>query len=174
VTRAVDEGTDFRVADKALEPLGLPMAPFVLLQLVGPAVALHVAETMHEAFPDRFGVSENLGRLVAAGKSGVYVWEGATPKVDPEVAELFQQGSAPLAEEEVRRRALDALAEEIRLMLDEGVVQDVRDIDLAMLLGAGWPFHLGGVTPNLDREGVSERVTGRRFLEPEVASLPRG
>ncbi len=173
VTKAVDEGTDFPVADKALEPLGLPMSPFVLLQLVGPAVALHVAETMHEAFPDRFYVSENLGRLVAAGKTGVYVWEGSTPKVDPEVAELFQQGSAPLAEEEVRRRALDALAEEIRLMLDEGVVQDVRDIDLAMLLGAGWPFHLGGVTPYLDREGVSERVTGRRFLEPGVASLPR-
>ena len=174
VTAAVDEGTDFQVADKALEPLGLPMSPFVLLQLVGPAVALHVAETMHEAFPDRFAVSENLGRLVAAGKAGVYVWEGSTPKVDPEVAEMFQQGSSPLPEEEVRRRALDALAEEIRLMLDEGVVQDVRDIDLAMLLGAGWPFHLGGVTPYLDREGVSERVTGRRFLEPGEASLPRG
>ena len=174
VTRAVDEGTDFQVADKALEPLGLPMSPFVLLQLVGPAVALHVAETMHEAFPDRFGVSENLGRLVAAGKTGVYVWEGATPKVDPEVAELFQQGSSPLTEDEVRRRALDALAQEIRIMLDEGVVADVRDIDLAMLLGAGWPFHLGGVTPYLDREGVSERVTGARFLEPGVASLPRG
>jgi 3-hydroxyacyl-CoA dehydrogenase/enoyl-CoA hydratase/carnithine racemase len=174
VTRAVDEGTDFQVADKALEPLGLPMPPFVLLQLVGPAVALHVAETMHEAFPDRFGVSANLGRLVAAGKTGVYVWEGATPTVDPEVAELFQQGTSPLTEEEVRRRALDALAQEIRLMLDEGVVADVRDIDLAMLLGAGWPFHLGGVTPYLDREGVSERVTGARFLEPGVASLPRG
>jgi len=174
VTKAVDEGTDFQIADKALEPLGLPMSPFVLLQLVGPAVALHVAETMHEAFPDRFYVSENLGRLVAAGKTGVYVWEGSTPKVDPEVAELFQQGSSPLEEQEVRRRALDALAEEVRLMLDEGVVQDVRDIDLAMLLGAGWPFHLGGVTPYLDREGVSERVTGARFLEPGVASLPRG
>ncbi|HTE72267.1 MAG TPA: 3-hydroxyacyl-CoA dehydrogenase NAD-binding domain-containing protein [Actinomycetes bacterium] len=174
VTRAVDEGTDFQVADKALEPLGLPMSPFVLLQLVGPAVALHVAETMHEAFPDRFGVSANLGRLVAAGKTGVYVWEGATPTVDREVAELFQQGTSPLTEEEVRRRALDALAQEIRLMLDEGVVADVRDIDLAMLLGAGWPFHLGGVTPYLDREGVSERVTGARFLEPGVASLPRG
>jgi 3-hydroxyacyl-CoA dehydrogenase len=174
VTKAVDEGTDVQVADKALEPLGLPMSPFVLLQLVGPAVALHVAETMHEAFPDRFYVSENLGRLVAAGKSGVYVWEGSTPQVDPEVAELFQQGSSPLAEEEVRRRALDALAGEVRLMLAEGVVQDVRDIDLAMLLGAGWPFHLGGVTPYLDREGVSERVTGARFLEPGVASLPQG
>ena len=173
VTRAVDEGTPFEVADKALEPLGLPMAPFVLLQLVGPAVALHVAETMHEAFPDRFTVSENLGRLVAAGKSGVYVWEGSTPTVDPEVADLFRQGDSPLTEEEVRRRALDALAQEIALMLDEGVVADVRDIDLAMLLGAGWPFHLGGITPYLDREGVSERVVGRRFLDPGVASLPR-
>ena len=172
VTKAVDEGTPFAVADKALEPLGLPMSPFVLLQLVGPAVALHVAETMHEAFPDRFYVSENLGRLVAAGKSGVYVWEGATPTVDPEVADMFQQGDSPSDEAEVRRRALDALAEEIGLMLDEGVVEDVRDIDLSMLLGAGWPFHLGGITPYLDREGVSERVTGTRFLEPGVASLP--
>jgi 3-hydroxyacyl-CoA dehydrogenase len=173
VTKAVDEGTPFDVADRALEPLGLPMSPFVLLQLVGPAVALHVAETMHEAFPDRFYVSENLGRLVAAGKTGVYVWEGATPKVDPEVAELFQQGDSPAGEEEVRRRALDALAEEIRIMLDEKVVEDVKDIDLSMLLGAGWPFHLGGITPYLDREGVSERVTGARFLPPGVASLPR-
>ena len=172
VTRAVDEGTPFEVADRALGPLGLPMSPFVLLQLVGPAVALHVAETMHESFPERFYVSENLGRLVAAGKSGIYVWEGSTPKVDPEVAEMFQQGGSPSTEEEVRRRALDALAEEIGLMLDEAVVSDVRDIDLAMLLGAGWPFHLGGITPYLDREGVSERVVGERFLPPGVASLP--
>jgi 3-hydroxyacyl-CoA dehydrogenase len=173
VTKAVDEGTPFEVADKALEPLGLPMSPFVLLQLVGPAVALHVAETMHEAFPDRFYVSDNLAKLVAAGKSGVYVWEGSTPSVDPEVRELFVQGGSPVAEDDVRRRALDALAEEIQLMLTEGVVADVRDIDLAMLLGAGWPFHLGGVTPYLDRTGVSERVNGGRFLEPGVASLPR-
>ena len=172
VTKAVDEGTPFQEADRALEPLGLPMSPFVLLQLVGPAVALHVAETMHEAFPDRFYVSENLGRLVAAGKPGVYVWEGATPSVDPEVAAMFHQGESTSSTDEVRDRALDALAQEIRLMLDEGVVADVRDIDLAMLLGAGWPFHLGGITPYLDREGVSERVTGQRFLPRGVASLP--
>ena len=35
-----------------------------------------------------------------------------------------------------------------------------------MILGAGWPFHLGGITPYLDRTGISERVTGRRFLPP--------
>ena len=46
----------------------------------------------------------------------------------------------------MRERAEKALAEEIRLMLDEGVVQAVQDIDLCMLLGAGWPFWLGGIS----------------------------
>jgi len=62
-----------------------------------------------------------------------------------------------------RERALEALAEEIRLMLDEGVVAAPEDIDLCMILGAGWPFHLGGITPYLDRAGIAEKVTGTRF-----------
>lgn len=172
VTRSVDEGTPFEVADRALNPLGLPMTPFVLLQLVGPAVAYHVSETMKAAFPDRFYVSENLSRVVAAGKSAIWSWDGGTQHVDPEVAALFEQGDAPLTEEQVRDRALEALAEEVRLMLDEGVVAEAQDIDLCMLLGAGWPFHLGGITAYLDRSGVSERTTGRRFLDKGVASLP--
>ncbi|MQA79505.1 MAG: 3-hydroxyacyl-CoA dehydrogenase [Streptosporangiales bacterium] len=172
ITAAVDEGTPLETADRSVAPLGLPMSPFVLLQLVGPAIALHVSEQLHEVYPDRFGVSENLRRLVEAGKSGVYVWEGATPKFDPEVAALFESGDSPSTEDEVRARALGALAEEARLMLNEGVVAEPQDVDLCMALGAGWPFHIGGITPYLDREGVSERVTGRRFLAPGVASLP--
>ena len=58
---------------------------------------------------------------------------------------------------------VDALAEEIRLMLDVGVVAGPGDIDLCMILGAGWPFLLGGITPYLDRAGISEKVTGTRF-----------
>ncbi len=59
-------------------------------------------------------------------------------------------------------------------MLDEGVVAEPQDIDLCMILGAGWPFHNGGITPYLDRSGTSQRVTGRRFhavgtLEPAPA-----
>jgi len=172
VTAAVDEGTPIAVADRALEPLGLPMSPFALLALVGPAVALHVGETLHAAFPDRFGVSENLGRLVAAGKPGVLTWGASGPEVDPEVEALFVLGSTPSTEEQVRERALGAVAQEIRLMLDEGVVAEAQDVDLCMLLGAGWPFHLGGITPYLDRSGVSERVTGSRFLPRGVASVP--
>ena len=172
VTRSVDEGADFAVADRALDPLGLPMSPFVLLQLVGPAVAFHVSETMHEAYPDRFYVSENLRRIVEAGKTAIWSWGEGGQQVDPQVLALFEQGDALITEEDVRDRALAALAEEVRLMLDEGVVAEPQDIDLCMLLGAGWPFHLGGITPYLDRTGVSEQVTGRRFLAAGIAGLP--
>ncbi len=173
VTRAVDEGTPVEVADRALAPLGLPMPPFVLLQLVGPAVALHVAETLHAAFPDRYTVSENLRRLVAAGRSGVYAWdERGRPYVDDETKALLVLGNSPLTEEQVRERALRALADESRRMLDDGVVAEPQDIDLCMILGAGWPFHLGGITPYLDRSGAAEAATGRRFLPRGVASVP--
>jgi 3-hydroxyacyl-CoA dehydrogenase/enoyl-CoA hydratase/carnithine racemase len=173
VFRTVDEGTPIDVADRALEPLGLPMSPFVLLQFVGLPVAHHVSETLHAAFPDRFAVSDNLARLVEAGKPGVYTWDAAgKPSVDPEVLALIEVGDTVLTEQEVRDRALSALAQEIRQMLDDGVVAEPQDIDLCMVLGAGWPFHLGGITPYLDRAGYAQKVTGRRFLPRGVASLP--
>jgi len=160
IIAAVDEGTPFEVAEHAPDPLGLPMSPFFLLQLVGPAVALHVGETLAAAYPDRFMVSPKLRALVAAGKTAVYRPDFT---VDESVAELLAGGDRPSTAGEVRERALEALAEEIRLMLDEGVVAGPEDIDLCMILGAGWPFHLGGITPYLDRAGISEKVTGTRF-----------
>jgi 3-hydroxyacyl-CoA dehydrogenase len=167
VFHAIDAGTPLDVVDVALDPLGLPMRPIALLQLVGPAVAYHVGETLHRAFPDRFGDSPNLKKIVDAGLPLML-----DDEINPEVVKLIDGGSAPLTAEAVRRKALDALAEEIRLMLDEGVVAEAQDIDLCMILGAGWPFHLGGVTPYLDRSGTSERVTGKRFLAKGVADLP--
>ncbi len=156
----VDDGTPFEVAEHAPDPLGLPMSPFLLLQLVGPAVALHVGETLAAAYPDRFTVSPKLRALVAAGKAAVYRPDFT---VDEQVAAILAGGDRPSTAGEVRERALEALAEEIRLMLDEGIVAAPEDIDLCMILGAGWPFHLGGITPYLDRAGITEKVTGTRF-----------
>ncbi|MCI2419866.1 3-hydroxyacyl-CoA dehydrogenase NAD-binding domain-containing protein [Saccharopolyspora sp. K220] len=173
IIAAVDEGTPFEVADNALTPLGLPMSPMVLLQLVGPAVAQHVNGTMHAAYPDRFGLSDNMQRFVDAGKTAVWIAdESGAQVVDPEVAALWRQGDEPSTSEQVRERALNALAEEIRTMLDEDVVAEAQDIDLCMILGAGWPFWLGGITPFLDRAGIAEQVNGKRFLDPGVASVP--
>ncbi|MDQ2846252.1 MAG: 3-hydroxyacyl-CoA dehydrogenase NAD-binding domain-containing protein [Actinomycetota bacterium] len=173
ILAAIDEGTPADVADGALASLGLPMTPIVLLQLVGPAVALHVQQTLNASWPDRFGVSENLRRIVDAGIKALVSWNpDGTQRLDPEVAKLWQQGDQPSTAEQVRDRALNALATEARLMLDQGVVADAADIDLAMITGAGWPFWLGGITPYLDREGISEKATGKRFNPPGVSTLP--
>ncbi|PSK98195.1 3-hydroxyacyl-CoA dehydrogenase [Murinocardiopsis flavida] len=160
VLAAVEEGTEPETADRAVAPLGLPMPPLLLLQLVGPAVALHVSETLHAAFPDRFAVSEQHRKLVEAGKTAIY---GPDFTIDPEVKALFTGGDRPSEEAAILDRALRALAREIRLMLDEGVVAEAADIDLCLITGAGWPFHLGGITPYLDRTGIAEQVNGSRF-----------
>lgn len=160
ITAAVDEGTPVEVAERAPEPLGLPMSPFLLLQLVGPAIALHVTETLHAAFPDRFVVSPKLRELVGSGQTAIY---RPDLTLDPEVVAALAGGHRPSTEDQVRQRALEGLAEEIRLMLGEGVVAAPEDIDLCMIMGAGWPFHLGGITPYLDRSGIAEKVNGSRF-----------
>ena len=164
ITRTVDEGTPFDVAEHAADPLGLPMTPFLLLQLVGPRIALHVAETLHDALGDRFAVSPKLRALAESGKSSVYLPDFS---VDPEVIELLSGGATPApgpsTGAQVLERALEGLAQEIRIMLDDGVVAAPEDIDLCMILGAGWPFHLGGITPYLDRTGIAAKVNGVPF-----------
>ncbi len=171
ITKAIDEGTPIEVADVALRPLGLPMSPMTLLQLVGPPIALHVAETLHDQLGDRFHVSASLRGIVDAGLPGVYDWNAdGEPYISAETKALLSQGDAPSTAEQVLDRTLTGLTEEIGLMLAEKVVAAPMDIDLCLILGAGWPFHLGGITPFLDRSGYAERVTGRRFLPPGVAS----
>jgi 3-hydroxyacyl-CoA dehydrogenase/enoyl-CoA hydratase/carnithine racemase len=160
IVGVVDEGTPVEVAEHAPDSLGLPMTPFLLLQLVGPAIALHVAETLHETFPDRYHVSPKLRALVGSGHTSLYRPDFS---LDPEVLAALSGGDRPSTADEVRQRALEGLADEIRRMLDEGVVAAPEDIDLCMIMGAGWPFHLGGITPYLDRTGVAEKVTGARF-----------
>ncbi|TWE12946.1 3-hydroxyacyl-CoA dehydrogenase NAD-binding domain-containing protein [Rudaeicoccus suwonensis] len=168
--RIVDEGTPISVVEQAFAGL-TPMPPFMLISLVGPAIALHNSETLAAAFPERFSASPNLAKVVEAKIPSFYGSDGA---IDPEVLALFEAPADPvvLTGEQVRERALEALADEIRRMLDEGVVQGPQDIDLAMITGAGFPFWNGGVTPLLDRSGISEKVTGRRFLPRGVASVP--
>jgi 3-hydroxyacyl-CoA dehydrogenase/enoyl-CoA hydratase/carnithine racemase len=173
VSRIVDEGTPLEAADGAFAGVA-PMPPFVLLSLVGPAIALHNNEALHSAFGERFHVSPSLRRLVAAGKPGFYVYPEGKPVLDPEVEPLLERATDPvvLGSSQIRERVLSVLAHEARLMLDERVVSAPMDIDLALITGAGFAFWNGGLTPLLDRTGISERVNGRRFLPFGVASVP--
>jgi 3-hydroxyacyl-CoA dehydrogenase/enoyl-CoA hydratase/carnithine racemase len=164
VTAAFDEGTPAEVADSALAPMGLPMTPFTLASMVGLPVAQHVAESLRAAFGNRFHVSANQQALIDAGVKGLWAsTEDGGKEIPPSTMDLLSFGNSPSSAEQVLRRCQDALAEEIGLILEEGVVAAPEDVDLCMILGAGWPMHLGGITPYLDRVGASERVNGRKF-----------
>ena len=58
---ALANGNTVEKADEAILSLGMPMAPSVLREMVGPAVAQHVLETMHAAWPDRFPLAPPSG-----------------------------------------------------------------------------------------------------------------
>ncbi|MFB0835496.1 3-hydroxyacyl-CoA dehydrogenase NAD-binding domain-containing protein [Arthrobacter halodurans] len=164
VSNAFDDGTPAEVADTALRPMGLPMTPFALLAMVGIPVAQHVTESLHAAFGERFRVSANQQALIDHGVRELWVTgEDGVRRIPAATLDLLAFGDRPSTSDELLVRTQDALAEEIGLMLAEGVVAGPEDIDLCMVMGAGWPMHLGGITPYLDRVGASERVNGRRF-----------
>jgi 3-hydroxyacyl-CoA dehydrogenase len=152
---AIDHGTPVETTDEAILELGLPMAPSVLLQMVGPRVANHVLHTMNDAYPDRFPLSPTLDAL-------------AEGREEPAPA-----AGEPRSAAEVRTAALEAMADEIARLLEDGVAADARAVDTCMLLGAGFPFFLGGITKYLDQTGISEKVAGRPLSAVGPAMIDR-
>lgn len=146
VTGALDHGNTVEETDEAVLRLGLPMAPSVLLQLVGPRVANHVRHTLHANWPDRFPLSATLESLADGGEQVVVE-------------------HAPRSVDELHQAVLEALADEVAHILRDGVVAEAADIDTCLLLGAGFPFWLGGITKHLDQTGVSQRVVGSTLAE---------
>ncbi|UYN84160.1 MAG: enoyl-CoA hydratase/isomerase family protein [Microcella sp.] len=172
---AVELGTPFETVVEAQRHFGLPMDPFVLLDLVGLKVGAHVLDTHHSAFPDRFFESRALHELAEAGVLLEKDSKGQSKGIDKKALEIVAkhrpEGSEPYTVEQLTARLEDGLADEIHRMLDDGVVEAAEDIDLCMILGAGWPFQMGGVTPFLDRVGASERVFGDTFHHPPIRGI---
>jgi 3-hydroxyacyl-CoA dehydrogenase/enoyl-CoA hydratase/carnithine racemase len=141
--QALEEGATFEDTDEAALRLGLPMPPSALLAMVGPRVANQTLLGLNHAWPERFPRSSMLQAL-ADGELPTHEEKPDRPGVD-----------------EIHRRILEALADEARRILDEGVVPSAAELDACLILGAGFPFFRGGITPFLDRTGVSQRVSGR-------------
>ncbi|MGI6878260.1 3-hydroxyacyl-CoA dehydrogenase NAD-binding domain-containing protein [Microbacterium sp. gxy059] len=169
--RAVDEGASVADVEKAFAPLGLPMGPFALIDLVGWKVAAHVQDTMVRHFPERFYASQNLHRVAELDEPLERDKKGRIVGWSKKAAKVVDAGSSPASADVILQRVQDELAREIRIMLDEGVVPEVEDIDLALILGAGWPFVDGGATPYLDRVGASERAAGGAFHDPLIRGI---
>jgi len=156
----LEDGTPVDVVAHALDPMGLPMGPLHLLQLVGPGVAAHVLRTLRSALGDRYPRSPGLEAIVRDGASFLLGPPSAATPHDPAIQRYFVPARPqPAPAETVLRRVQHALAEEIHLMLREGVA-DVDAVNLAMLAGAGWPVHRGGITPYLDQVGAAAATGG--------------
>jgi 3-hydroxyacyl-CoA dehydrogenase/enoyl-CoA hydratase/carnithine racemase len=149
---ALEHGNTVEETDEAALRLGFPMAPSVLLAMVGPRVANHVLETLHESFPERFPLSPTLANY-AKGDETIVVAE-----------------ERPRSVEQITNDVLEAIADEVGHLLAEGVVAEAADVDTTLILGAGWPFFLGGITKYLDDEGISERVVGTRLADLRAAA----
>jgi 3-hydroxyacyl-CoA dehydrogenase/enoyl-CoA hydratase/carnithine racemase len=162
---ALAHGNGFAEIDDAIKGLGLPMGPFELMGFVGLKVALHTAETLEDAYPERFEISDAFRAIGESDVNGIYDWSKGRVPFD-EIAEAVEVDSdlERLTDEEIRTRAIEAVADEAKRMLDEGVVADARDIDTGLLLGAGWPFFMGGLCKYLDQTGISERLFGRTLI----------
>jgi 3-hydroxyacyl-CoA dehydrogenase/enoyl-CoA hydratase/carnithine racemase len=144
---ALEQGNTVEETDQAALRLGLPMAPSVLLQMVGPRVANHVLHTLNTAYPDRYPTFKTLDNYAAGGD------------------EIAVREHAPSSVDDLHTAILEALADEVRRLLEEGVVAEAADVDTCMILGAGFPFFLGGITKHLDQTGVSERIAGRPLAD---------
>ncbi|WP_423185139.1 3-hydroxyacyl-CoA dehydrogenase NAD-binding domain-containing protein [Arthrobacter sp. NyZ413] len=136
----IDKGGDPVAVDSSLAPWRLPMTPLDLIGYIGPAVQRHICDTLHRAYPDRFGRSASLDAVVAAGIPGFFNARGEVPPA----ARILPSEPHGVDPNRIRRRVRDALAEEAQLMLDEGVVATSEDIDRCMTLGANFPA--GGLT----------------------------
>jgi 3-hydroxyacyl-CoA dehydrogenase/enoyl-CoA hydratase/carnithine racemase len=169
--RAVDEGASFEEVANAIAPLGLPMNPFDLLELVGLKVGAHVLDSMHAFNSERFYASANLHKLAEHGKLLERDGKGKIKGYDKQAIAIVAGGTKSRSAAEIFEGVQVGLAKEIKLMLDEKVVGTAEDIDLCMIMGAGWPFHLGGITPYLDRCGASQKAFGGTFHNPMIIGV---
>ena len=169
--RAVDEGASFEEVASAIAPLGLPMNPFDLLELVGLKVGAHVLDSMHAFNSERFYASENLHKLAEHGKLLERDGKGKIKGYDKKAMEIVSGGTKARTAAEIFESVQVGLAKEVKLMLDEKVVETPQDIDLCMIMGAAWPFHLGGITPYLDRSGASDKAFGGSFHDPMIIGV---
>jgi 3-hydroxyacyl-CoA dehydrogenase / enoyl-CoA hydratase / 3-hydroxybutyryl-CoA epimerase len=157
------EGHPIELVDRLVEEWGLPMGPFTLTDEVGIDVAVKVGHILATAFPERlsfpawFDELPQGGRLGAKRQLGFYRYEsGKRTHPDPAIYRLAgvsprtTQGDAGALAE----RILLPMLNEAARCLEEGIVGRAADLDLAMILGTGFPPFRGGPCRWADEQGV--------------------
>jgi len=183
-TELVREGVDPARIDRVARAFGMPMGPIELYDMIGLDTAFHAGRVMSAAFGDRIEASPLIPALVKSGRlgrktgAGFYRYSGADQRarivgVDAAARDVLAPYALPRRESHDRtiadRLLLPMLLEALRA-LDEGIVRDGRDVDLAVIHALGFPAFRGGLLAWADTLGAAEVV---RRLEPLAELGPR-
>jgi 3-hydroxyacyl-CoA dehydrogenase/enoyl-CoA hydratase/3-hydroxybutyryl-CoA epimerase len=190
------EGATIEGVDRAAKAFGMPMGPLRLIDEVGIDVSRHAGASLHDALGDRLRPAPvllalgNTKRLGRKGGAGFYLYEkGEEKSIDPSVyAELGSVMAQPanVTEKEIVDRLVLAMVNEASRVLEERIVAGSGALDLAMIMGTGFPPFRGGLLRYADTLGAREvllrltqlqRAHGERFaasaLITELASSNR-
>jgi 3-hydroxyacyl-CoA dehydrogenase / enoyl-CoA hydratase / 3-hydroxybutyryl-CoA epimerase len=173
----VDDGYAIEDVDRAMKEWGMPMGPIALTDEVGIDIAIEVAHTLNDAYGDRLPLPswvdrpQEDGRLGKKNGEGFYEYEkGKRKEPDGSVYELI--GVAPSVEDPDPRTIVDRMVlrmvDEAARCLAEEVVASPEELDLAMIMGAGFPPFRGGVCRYADQRGPARIVETLERLAQEV------
>ncbi|MEM7414519.1 MAG: 3-hydroxyacyl-CoA dehydrogenase NAD-binding domain-containing protein [Gemmatimonadota bacterium] len=152
----LEEVGSVETIDRVATVFGMPMGPLRLVDEVGIDVSGHAGASLHEGLGERLAPAPLLtalqatGRLGKKGGLGFYRYENGKEKgVDSEVYGALGLSSPPaenpLGDEVVRRRLVLAMVNEAARILEDGIARSAADIDLAMIMGTGFPPFRGGL-----------------------------
>ena len=165
--RLLGEGVAIEDADRAMRMFGMPMGPFALMDEIGLDTGQHASEVLEGAFGKRIGAATNaLQTIVAAGRlgkkngRGFYVYkDGKRTRADAAVPRMVGASAAlQLPVETLQERMVLAMVNEAAICLEDGVVREPRDVDVAMVYGTGFPPFRGGVLRYADSIGTAVLV----------------
>jgi 3-hydroxyacyl-CoA dehydrogenase/enoyl-CoA hydratase/3-hydroxybutyryl-CoA epimerase len=162
----LEEGNTIESIDAAMVDFGMPMGPMALLDEVGIDVAAKVAVILRERFAGRIQQSRVVETLYAdhrlgkKGGKGLYFYENGKRKdPDPEVYKLLGIAAPhPVNAKEAVDRMVLSMINEAAMILDEKIVGSAAELDLAMIMGTGFPPFRGGLFRYADSVGLPDIV----------------
>lgn len=159
--RMFREGASILHVDKTIEEFGMPMGPFTLADEVGLDVGYKVSKVLEEAYGERMTVAPIFKEVVdmkllgKKGKKGFYVYNGKEKKINKEVVAI-QPRSRPYSKPEIIDRAMLIMINEAARVLDEKIIKDASQLDMAMIMGTGFPPFRGGLLKYADSLGIEK------------------
>ena len=173
----LQEGASLKEIDRAATAFGMPMGPITLSDLVGLDTANYAGSVMEHAFPSRVVSSPilpaliQLGRLGQKSGRGFFSYQNKKGKAedDPAVEKLLaehRRSQRKFTREELTSRLFLPMLVEATRMLEEKIVRDVRDVDLGLIFGIGFPPFRGGLLFWADTLGAAKIVEMLKPFEP--------